>query len=293
MVDLQTCAPHPALRRYVRRYVQRRLAADAELQEPVTARLGALFEFHFAGLYRIPICGTDRFEACAPMLAVGPITYRRVQLQADGYVDALTVMFQPCGLYELFGIPTHLLAEHATEAHSLLGASISRLYARLGEAADFGQRVQLLDSFLLRQPRRQRDGTAPRWDRAFAWLAQDRGPHTMRQVAEILHTNVRMLERRSLEFAGMTPLSLVRVARFAHALRLQRRGQVHGAMNWTEIAHAAGYYDQAHLIREFRVLGGATPTRLTDQLEPHHGASLQLEPAARSFPLSVQPHKQA
>jgi len=48
-------------------------------------------------------------------------------------------------------------------------------------------------------------------------------------------------------------------------------------MPWTEIAHASGYYDQMHLIREFRLMGGDRPTVLEDQLEPHHGASLLLQ----------------
>jgi hypothetical protein len=41
-VDLQTAAPHPAPRRLVRYYSQRRLAAGENLKEPVTARLGGL-----------------------------------------------------------------------------------------------------------------------------------------------------------------------------------------------------------------------------------------------------------
>ena len=60
-VDLATTAPHPALRRFVRYYSHRRIVPGDDLQEPVTARLGGLFEFHFKSLYSIPIVGTDRF----------------------------------------------------------------------------------------------------------------------------------------------------------------------------------------------------------------------------------------
>ncbi len=49
-------------------------------------------------------------------------------------------------------------------------------------------------------------------------------------------------------------------------------------MTWTEIAQNAGYYDQMHMIREFRVLGGAVPTSLAHQLEPHHGSSPLIDP---------------
>ena len=277
-IELETCAPHPALRRFVRYYGQRRLAAGANLQEPVTARLGGLLEFHFAGLYRVPIYGTDRSEHCAPMLAVGPMTCRRVQLEADGAVEALTVMLQPCGLFELFGVPTQLLTEHAVEAHSLLGVSISELYARLGEARVFAQRVRLLDRFLLAKVNAQRRTASSAWCRAFASIARQQDPLSVRLIAASLNVSVRQLERRSLEYTGMTPQTVARVARFLRALELHRRANVRHAMSWAEIAQAAGYYDQMHLIRDFRVMGGATPKTLAAQLEPHHGASLLLDP---------------
>ena len=287
-IELETCAPHPALRPFVRYYGQRRLAAGADLEEPVPARLGGLLEFHFSGLYRVvPIYGTDRCEPCAPMLAVGPMTSRRAQLNADGAVEALTVMLQPCGIFELFGVPTHLLTERAVEAHSLLGASISELYARLGEARVFAQRVRLLDSFLLAKANAQPRTANIAWSRALASIARHQQPLSIRLTAASLNVSVRQLERRSLEYAGMTPQTVARVARFLRALELHRSPNLMHSMTWTEVAQAAGYYDQMHLIRDFRVMGGATPKALTAQLEPHHGASLLLDPLSFFGPAAM------
>jgi AraC-like DNA-binding protein len=284
-VDLATTAPHPALRRFVRYYSQRRIVPGDDLQEPVTARLGGLLEFHFASLYRIPIVGTDRFESCAPMLVVGPITYRRLHLTANGTVESLTVMFQPFGLYELFGVPTNLLTEHAVEAHSLLGRSISQLYATLGEARTFPTRVRLLDQFLLKRLSSRNRMRNSHWTQSLTFVAQDRGTHTVRELAASLNTSPRQLERRSLELAGMTPQTMARVARFVHALRLKRAAN-DKRVTWTEIAHASGYYDQMHLIRDFRLMGGATPTALTRQLQSHHGTSLLVRPSAQNSGVS-------
>ena len=280
-VDLATTAPHPALRPFLRYYSQRRIVPGDDLQEPVTARLGGLLEFHFASLYLIPIVGTDRFESCAPMLVVGPITYRRLQLTADGTVESLTVMFQPFGLYELFGVPTQLLTEHAVEGHSLLGRSISHLYDALGEARSFSSRVRLLDQFLLKRLASSSRTRNSYWTRSLSLVAQDRGAHSVRELSTLLNTSPRQLERRSLELAGMTPQTIARVARFVHALRLKRASS-NKRITWTEIAHASGYYDQMHLIRDFRLMGGATPTALTHQLQSHDGASLLLQPSEKS-----------
>jgi AraC-like DNA-binding protein len=194
-----------------------------------------------------------------------------------GAVEAVTVMFQPFGLHELFGIPTHLLTEYAVEGHSLLGCSISRLHGRMGDERSFEKRVQMLDQFLLAQRTSRKRAEDSRWHRSLAMVAQDRGLHNVRRIAASLNSSVRQLERKSLEFAGMTPQTMARVARFVHALELKQTSPGKRALTWTEIAHSSGYYHRMHLIREFRLMGGDRPTALEDQLEPHHGASLLLQ----------------
>jgi AraC-like DNA-binding protein len=49
---------------------------------------------------------------------------------------------------------------------------------------------------------------------------------------------------------------LARVLRLQHAVSLLGR---HRRQGWSALALAAGYYDQAHLIREFKALAGVTP----------------------------------
>jgi AraC-like DNA-binding protein len=63
---------------------------------------------------------------------------------------------------------------------------------------------------------------------------------------------------RFKEQVGLPPKVMARVLRFGRALDLMG----HGTPSWADIALACGYYDQAHLIREFRALAGCTPTEL-------------------------------
>ena len=55
----------------------------------------------------------------------------------------------------------------------------------------------------------------------------------------------------------MTPKAFARLARFRHAERLLRSP---GHRSLASIALTCGYYDQAHLNRDFRDLAGCTPT---------------------------------
>ncbi|MDB4930429.1 MAG: transcriptional regulator, Fis family protein, partial [Myxococcaceae bacterium] len=88
-------------------------------------------------------------------------------------------------------------------------------------------------------------------------------------VAADLGVSERHLRRVFREAVGMGPKAFARLARFRRALRAAREG---GPANWAGIAAATGYYDQAHLIEEFRAIAGVTPRALLGELassRPH------------------------
>lgn len=66
----------------------------------------------------------------------------------------------------------------------------------------------------------------------------------------------RQFRRRCLDETGLTPKTLDRVLRFRRALKLLRTAP---HLGWASIAAECGYYDQSHLIRDFRKFAGATP----------------------------------
>ncbi|MFD9337646.1 helix-turn-helix domain-containing protein [Streptomyces sp. NPDC060028] len=73
-------------------------------------------------------------------------------------------------------------------------------------------------------------------------------------VAAAVGLGERQLHRRSLDAFGYGPRTLGRVLRLQRALALARRG-----LPQAEVAHRAGYADQAHYTREVRALAGTTP----------------------------------
>jgi AraC-like DNA-binding protein len=268
MVKVQTAPPHQALRPFVYRYVQRNLAPNAGLNEPVVARLGGCLEFQFAGLFRIPLVGSDRHDHCPRIGVIGPMTHHTVDLHADGAVESLTVFFHPEGFRELFGTPMHLIAGHGFEATPLIGGCVDALYQRLGNAPGFPERVQMLEEFLLR---RHRPAASGQLSKAMAWSARVQEPRAVGAIANATGMSVRRLERKSLEYFCVSPQMATRIARFQRALFLHRTGPA----TWTEIAYATGYYDQMHMIRDFRTFAGMTPTELALLLRPYHAAGMK------------------
>jgi AraC-like DNA-binding protein len=71
----------------------------------------------------------------------------------------------------------------------------------------------------------------------------------------------RHLRSRFRAETGLTPKAAARLIRFGRARRLLLRRQRAGTgASLAELAAECGYYDQAHLDREFRGLAGCPPT---------------------------------
>jgi AraC-like DNA-binding protein len=87
-------------------------------------------------------------------------------------------------------------------------------------------------------------------------------------VARIIRTNARIddiardvgisrqhLARQFQQHVGVSPKTFARVMRFRRLVESLPAGDV----DWADLAAGHGYYDQSHLIDEFRELAGTTP----------------------------------
>jgi AraC-like DNA-binding protein len=68
------------------------------------------------------------------------------------------------------------------------------------------------------------------------------------------------------EQVGVSPKLLARILRFQRAVALVGRGP-----GWAEIAARCGYYDQAHMVRDFQQFAGAAPGEFASRQLPDGG----------------------
>lgn len=81
-------------------------------------------------------------------------------------------------------------------------------------------------------------------------------------LAGHLGISSRQLERRFRIRVGLAPKLFSRIQRFQSVFHALERGQ-----NWADAALDCGYYDQAHLIRDFRDFAGQAPAALLDEAD--------------------------
>jgi AraC-like DNA-binding protein len=163
----------------------------------------------------------------------------------------------PLGARRLLGRPMHELTNQTLDLEELLPRAAD-LGGRLREASSWPERFDLVESFLVH---RLAD-TAPappaiEWSWRRLRLTHGRAP--IAALAEELGWSHRRLIARFREQFGLTPKALARVIRFDRAVDLLGRAADDGL---AAVAYDCGYFDQAHMNRDFRELAGTTPAML-------------------------------
>jgi AraC-like DNA-binding protein len=162
----------------------------------------------------------------------------------------------------VLGVPASAIAGSVLVLDELWGsAAAQRLEGRLSGVSDMTEAVRIMEGAIAQRlaNAEQCDGNAPLALTAAAKLVNG----NVRSVAADVGVSERHLRRVFRETIGMSPKAFARLARFRHAVRI-----AHGERekNWAAIAATAGYYDQAHLIADFRGIAGATPRALLDEI---------------------------
>jgi AraC-like DNA-binding protein len=276
MLTVLTSDPDARIRSFVRSYALRECSvAGLNSDEPVLARLGAVLEFQFAVPFDVHFIGTEFVMHSFPVTVIGALSYRRARIVIRNPVQVLSVFFEPLGFHALFGVPNAELTDIGAEAHSILGHDISALNERLGNTPNFAERVILLNEFFLGRVNRVR--TSQSITESLRMLISRTAPITVSEAARQSGISTRTLERVALEYIGMTPKLVNRVARFERALR--RKIEI--GSSWTEAAYIGGYHDQMHMIRDFHALAGNTPTQVLKEIKSDHLSHLGLRRKTR------------
>lgn len=85
----------------------------------------------------------------------------------------------------------------------------------------------------------------------------------IQELASLSCLSIKQFERKCRERIGMNPKLYARILRFSKAYRLH---EVYPELSWLDIAYQAGYYDQMHMIRDFKVFAGVNPSVIEQQL---------------------------
>jgi AraC-like DNA-binding protein len=173
----------------------------------------------------------------------------------------------------VLGVPPGELTDRHVDLEALWGRRARELRERLCAATTTEQRFAILEAELASRLDQRRGHPAVTY--ALDALAR---PHVGARVGDIAKS-AGLSQRRLIELftaaVGLTPKRFGRVVRLHRATALARSA----ALDWTRVAHECGYYDQAHMIHDFRELAEVTPSdlmRASAHPKEHHQLAVQL-----------------
>ncbi len=185
----------------------------------------------------------------------------------DGRQSGIQLALTPLGARVLLGLPAAELASIDVEAADVLGRLAGEVRERVLAAPDWPGRFAVLEEVLAGRLRAaQASGSpVPRPEVSYAWdrLQRSRGAVSVADLAAETGWSPRHLGEQFRAETGLSPKAGARVVRFDRARRrLLGRQAEGGRVVLADLATECGYYDQAHLARDFRDLAGCPPSAL-------------------------------
>lgn len=189
----------------------------------------------------------------------------------DGRQSGIQLGVTPLGARALFGLPAGKLANLDVDAAQVAGKFASELRDRVRAQVSWAGRFAVIDEVLGQRVARFGGGRGAGGGRgsvrpevAYAWrrLRDSRGGVPIAALAAETGWSTRYLRSQLRAEIGLSPKAAARVFRFDHARRRLARAATAGEdLRLADLAAAAGYYDQAHLAAEFRLLAGCPPSQ--------------------------------
>lgn len=160
------------------------------------------------------------------------------------------------GAYRLFGVAPRELANTIVDLDALHGATARTLVDAVRSAPTADHRLTLLGKYIAEHAAR-----SCKWDRAVEWalgrIATTCGCVSVLGLAREIGWSREHLHRRFVNQVGLAPKTCAQLARF-HATLLALEHHTDDGL--AAAAQWLGYFDQAHLAREFRAIAGTTIT---------------------------------
>jgi AraC-like DNA-binding protein len=254
-VEAVAGAPSPPLRSIIGRYRGYRIDGPPGIHRGLPSR-HLTFIISLADPVDIARMPADsqapgRFQAFVGGLHASPASIRH-----DGTQQGISLELTPLGARALLGLPAGELASTVVPLEDVLGTTALGLVDRLATSFGWHERFSALDEALVQ---RLKEGRGPSRQVAWAWqqLVSTAGAVEVGALASKVGYSRRHLGELFRRELGLPPKVAARVLRFERSRRvLERRDRP----SLAAVAALSGYYDQAHLNREWREIAGCAPT---------------------------------
>jgi AraC-like DNA-binding protein len=181
-----------------------------------------------------------------------------------GRSEVFGIKFQP-GAFRLFSnAPVSALANRVIPARRIFGASVGALGTKVLAARTEKQRIDICNAFF-RSRVPKPDPAADLARRLVVQILNEAPIKTVEDLAYKSGITKRSLQRIFKEYVGVSPKWAIRRYRLHELVERIQSGE---RPDWAQLALDFGYFDQAHLINDFKSVVGFSPTQFAKLTGP-------------------------
>jgi len=182
----------------------------------------------------------------------------------SGNLDMFSVSFQPGGAHCFFNIQTDEILDQKVALQDLDPKNCERIEEELFSASSFKQRISIFEKYLISKLSNWDPLLFERIKASISGINEQVDNIGLKQLASEAYLSTKQFERVFNRLIGISPKKFQRIIRFQRLLHLK---QLQPELSLTSLAYTSGYYDQAHMIHEFKKLTGMTPKELLESEE--------------------------
>lgn len=250
--------PHPRLQPFVSHYVFRNIhfPQDHFIQKAMPIHISSSIDFFIGDPFETIDYHTGQFLPFHRCTIRGPRTRKLYYIRLKGHFISFTIKLKPTALYRLTGIPAHTFTNCAIPGKEITPLPLQEITSKLLKARNISTCIKTIEPYLFfaaEKSKYQTDAT----EKVAQQLAGRKSELSVAALATENNLCLRQLERTFLKEIGVSPKTLSRMSRFERLLKSRMNDP---STKWSAIAYDFGYYDQMHLIRDFRQFLDISPS---------------------------------
>ncbi|QHT66712.1 AraC family transcriptional regulator [Rhodocytophaga rosea] len=258
-------APHPALRHVVNNLMIGHMATK-DVHTTLSFPFPPLPE-HMILFYPFdkPTTEDIHTKKVRPLYActiTGPQTEQNI-LSIGHNQLMIKIGLQPGALYRLLGNSlTKMLPYKDYDGEAVFGSEVKNVTDALANATDFEDMKTIADNFMFSLLAKLKKPTPI--DHFIPLIIRSGGMIKIDTLVKSASMSNRQFERVFKDSMGVSPKFYSRLVRFGNAWLLKENNP---HLTWTEVAYECNYFDQMHLIRDFKAFAGTNPKEISNAFE--------------------------
>ncbi|TDS13118.1 helix-turn-helix domain-containing protein [Sphingobacterium paludis] len=178
------------------------------------------------------------------------------QLSSSQKVGVFGIYFQPYAISLLFNIPAYVMTNQNIEITEILGTEGVFLEEQILHCKSTRERIDVITRFI----EHRIHNLSPNFKdtiNTIRYLIMNDGNAKMQELLNSQFLSQRQFERNFKMLTGFSPKYFSRIVRFEKSITTAYNSQ---QLSLTELALHSGYFDQAHMIRDYRAFTGKNPS---------------------------------